>query len=283
MYNQIKEYNTLHIPEDYVVFESLKIKEDPDNPGYKIAPQERVTPSEEIFYDSKTHLICCIESTTKNIDGSDNVIYDNNMHFTKQNGWRIILRKGVPLDEKRYKFLMLNPKNKNNVLGITSDEFQFKLVDEVGDAKAQMLKEQKEIEFKHKILSLSDNVAINVAKTLGVDTKDGNVARSRLLTLAKNNPQALETAIDSYEVTLVGTKTQVDFEDKAATIQKAITQKKVAFNRETGVLYLTSKGNAHLFKVVDDDGIPKDIDFDDVADEISDDAYERIIQSFSKK
>jgi hypothetical protein len=281
-YNNIEKYNELHIPSEYVVIESLNIKDDPDNPGFRIAPQERIVPQKEIFHNGKSYVICCVESTTRTLEGKEEIILDNGMHFTKANAWRLILRRGVPLDEKRYKYLMLSPQNQNNVLGLDVEPFAFRVVDDNKDAEMFFEKEKEEIEFRNKIVSLTDKAAIEIAKNLGLAEDNPTTAKTRLLTLAKNNMPTLKAALLAYSPT-APTTAQIDPANKLATIEKAFNLKKIKFNREDGVVSLNSFGKAHLFKVADEEGNPKDIDLEEFADEISNEAYEKILQSFKGK
>lgn len=278
-YNKIEKYKELQIPSDYVVIESLNIKEDPDNPGYRIAPQERITPQKELFYNSQAHLIACVTSTYKNIDGTETIILDNDMHFTKYNGWRIILRKGVPQDEKRYKFIMLSPQNQNNVLGLSSEPYLFRVVDANKDAEALLNKKKEELEFNQKIITLPDGIAKEIAKTLGVSEDNANTARSRLLTLAEHNIGALKEAILSYEAKALR-PAPVEPTDRLGTIKRAFELKKIDFDKEKSVVHLTGRGRKTIYESLDEDGSPKPLVLEDMAYEIEDDGYESLLQAF---
>lgn len=278
-YNQIDKYKQLQIPSDYIVIESLNIKEDRDNPGYRIAPQERITPQKELFYNGEAHLIACVTSTSRNVDGTETIILDNDMHFTKYNGWRIILRKGLPQDEKRYKFIMLSPQNQNNVLGLSSEPYLFRVVDANKDAEDVLEREKEEVDFKYKVITLPDVIAKEIARTLGVSEDNANTARSRLLTLAKHNIDALKEAILSYEAKQLR-PSPVDSADKLGTIKRAFELKKIDFDKDKSVVHLTGRGRKTIYESLDEDGSPKPLALEDMAYEIEDDAYESLLQTF---
>jgi hypothetical protein len=210
---------TMLKPGEQVIYRVEGIQPNPMEPGKWAIPAAKNVPPVDTIWDEKKQEYVDI-AAVRSFDAEGNHTF-HEIYFFGQQGGHLILQGGRAIDQEIHSYLCLTNHNGSNPNRDTSKEIYFTLVDE----QAKSEKERKVRNLKREALNVSADLSPeevrNYIAALGQDdTRDVNVLRNELESMADNDPKSFLELIENKQAIM------------KATLNRAIKKGVINFDEE---------------------------------------------------
>lgn len=240
-FNDFEAYKGTSIPKGKTVtFQLIGIMDDPDNPGRKIIPRQFIRPKDSVFIDGKVHEIAVITNENKG-----DIQFDTELMFGPENGGKIVLRSGSPVDEKRYPFLKFSNQNASNEYRDESILPIFKEVDFEADENTKFEIAEAEAKAQTTILALNEAQLKAVGEALKVPaTLSSKATKMMILDFVKQDASKVLAVLEGVAEEETGASSdlkQLNEKFKKKVLKNDKEAKQVLFDGKVIYTYLTEE------------------------------------------